>query len=338
MIDQSEEFNYFYNCEDYSILGNYWNPFFSYIQTFIPQEIHPNYITITSIISITSTYFLSSYLNNDIIFSLGIIYYMLSDGVDGVHARKTNKSSKTGEFLDHVGDVIINGLISDRILDNLSLGNDPMIKNSLMLFSSLYFTLPHFKAITEQKFIFNYFEDVPTMLILCSLINLIKPNILSFSDFLYKMLNSLTYFTLQTIISQKFINHFIFSILPLIFYMNILKSIITEKLVNQEFTLNKNSFVNSHLYVFYYFLKLCCSLFFTNKNFVFSYCFVDTFLMFFLIKSKMNNSKINYKILLIIIIFFITSQLLFSCFITIYTYYLIYIHYLRQKEIDNKIN
>tara|TARA_B100001094_G_scaffold313605_1_gene351558 strand:- start:716 stop:1258 length:543 start_codon:yes stop_codon:yes gene_type:complete len=77
----------------------------------ILKHIHPNIITISGLIL---NYFIYIYLNNqknnkltNLQFIICMFFRWLSDCMDGAIARKYNKGSKLGHYLDTLSDVII---------------------------------------------------------------------------------------------------------------------------------------------------------------------------------------------------------------------------------------
>jgi phosphatidylglycerophosphate synthase len=78
-------------------------PFYEKVQTIIPSKIHPNILTISSFFTISGLHYYKLYYN-PYYSLLGKFMYWTLDGIDGIHARKTNQCSHLGEILDHVID------------------------------------------------------------------------------------------------------------------------------------------------------------------------------------------------------------------------------------------
>lgn len=87
---------------------------FTSIQKYIPNMIHPNLLTISSILIINALY-LSNMYYDPYYFSGSLLLYFLLDNIDGIHARATGKTSKLGEYLDHCGDGFIATLIVEMM-------------------------------------------------------------------------------------------------------------------------------------------------------------------------------------------------------------------------------
>lgn len=58
-----------------------------------------------------SASYVSLKIDNYILLSLGIFIYMVCDGIDGVHARNIRRTSKLGEYLDHIFDHFISAIL-----------------------------------------------------------------------------------------------------------------------------------------------------------------------------------------------------------------------------------
>lgn len=323
--------SYKYECEDKGLFSKYWGKIFSSIQQYIPPYIHPNILTISSLLVMFATYNLGNYFKNSLIFSSGIIYYLLSDGIDGVHARKTKQTSIIGEYLDHVGDTIICGLISDQILNSLGFQDD-LIKKNIVLITSLYFTKSHFDSIKTKKIVFSWYEDVSSILLMCSIINIVKPNIFDFTEIIFNFINNCFYGIIEKIISKEFFDFIIFSSPIIIMYASILKNIIKNKINNDYLILNKNDAINSYIYVFYYLFKLVVLT--NNIKLFYLIHFIDSYLMFSLINSKIFESQIDYKIIVLMLLFLTINSIIISVITIILTYYFIYY---TSKKLNIKI-
>jgi hypothetical protein len=317
--------SYKYQYEDKTLFYGYWNKLFCSVQKYIPSNIHPNIITISGLLIMFITNFLGNFFENRFIFSFGIIYYLLSDGVDGIHARKTEQTSIIGEYLDHIGDSVVCGLVADQFLDSVGFQNDLMKKN-MVLFSSLYFTKPHFHSIKSKKMVFNYYEDSSLLLTLCSIINILRPNIFDFTQLIFNFINNYFYGIIGKLVSKNFFDFVIFSLPTIYLYLDTLKSIVKNKMNDDYLILNKNDAINSYIYVSYFLLKLFILV--CDINSFSSVHFIDSFLMFSLINSKIFGSQIDYKIIIFMILFLMTPVT--TSMMTIFlTYYLIF--YISKK-------
>lgn len=81
------------------------------------EHIHPNYITISGIISNFLIYYLLvKKINKNILIGI-IMYRYLTDILDGCVARKYKKTSKLGGYLDTINDFMLFTIISYLYLD-----------------------------------------------------------------------------------------------------------------------------------------------------------------------------------------------------------------------------
>ena len=284
---KNEYDSYKYVCDDKTYSMKYGKKFFEFIQSNIPEYIHPNMITISSLIVMLFGFTIENIFSGilgSIIFSIGMIYYMISDSVDGIHARKTKQTSIIGEYLDHVGDVVIFGLIIDQVLNSLT--DNLIIKRNLTLLTSLYFIKTHFDSIEMKKIIFD-----------CN------------SGYLNKIINI------------NIFDSVIFSYLPLGYYINILTNILKNKTNDDYLSLNKFDATNSYIFTIYYFLKMLI-VYYGNVNSFLSINLVDSYMMLCLINTKVFQVPIDYKVIILILLYYF-NPLIVSIFAVIYSYYLI---------------
>lgn len=313
-----EEYNsYKYQCEDKTFSIKYLKPFFEFIQSNIFSNIHPNVITISSVVTIFVTFLLKKIIPGffgNLLFSFGIIYYLIADSIDGIHARKINKTSVIGEYLDHIGDAVITGFIGQEILNCTF--DDFIIQKKLMVIFSLYFAKMHFDSIQQKKIIFNYYDDVIAVLFSFSIINMFKFDFTKFTEFILNNINHL-----RKIINVDIFNFMLYSVFPLSFYMNTLTNILGDKASQDHYSLNKTDAINTYIFYIYYFLKLLMIVF-CDINSLLSINLLDSYMILNLINSKIFQIPIDYKVI-ILLIFYYFSPLIVSILTVIYTYYLI---------------
>ena len=271
---KNEYDSYKYVCDDKTYSMKYGKKFFEFIQSNIPEYIHPNMITISSLIVMLFGFTIENIFSGilgSIIFSIGMIYYMISDSVDGIHARKTKQTSIIGEYLDHVGDVVIFGLIIDQVLNSLT--DNLIIKRNLTLLTSLYFIKTHFDSIEMKKIIFEPMDDVIAGISFGSILNLCKFDVQKFTSLIF---NNSGY--LNKIININIFDSVIFSYLPLGYYINILTNILKNKTNDDYLSLNKFDATNSYIFTIYYFLKMLI-VYYGNVNSFLSINLVDSYMM-----------------------------------------------------------
>ena len=163
--------NYQYKSEDNCFLTPYYFKLWSYLSNFIPRKIHPNFITLLGFVFVVFGYNLSNFFTkySNILMGLGVIGYTLCDGIDGIHARNTKQTSIIGEYLDHLVDMNVSGIVLTYGFKMFGL-NNVLNNNLLLLMSMIEFTRSHFKAIETKKIIFAGSSDVSLITTLTSLI------------------------------------------------------------------------------------------------------------------------------------------------------------------------
>lgn len=314
----NEEYNsYKYICDDKTYSVKYLNNFFNILQSKIPICIHPNIITISSLIIMSFAYIITKIfpgIIGNIIFSFSMICYLIFDSIYGIHARKTNQTSIIGEYFNHIGDVIIFGYIIDEVLNSVI--DNLIIKKNLTLLSSLYFIKTHFFSIKSKKITFEPIDDVIVAISSSSIVNMFKFNLQNITDII------LENFYLDKFILRNICNLIIFSLLPLYYYVNVLINILKNKTNEDYFSLNKTDALNSYIFSIYYFLKLLI-VYYGNINSFLSVNLIDTYMMFCLINSKIFQVPIDYKIIVLILLYYF-NPFIISIIASIYTYYLIF--------------
>ena len=123
---------YRYSGSDLSILGNWLlQPYWSYVVTFVPMTVAPNFITLVGFIVSTSataviTYY-SLFLGVEppgwvwMYAALTLFSYQTLDAIDGKHARRTGTGSPMGELFDHGCDAFFSPLCQMNICVALGL-------------------------------------------------------------------------------------------------------------------------------------------------------------------------------------------------------------------------
>lgn len=96
----------------------------------IPRWVHPNWITYGSLLTVCLSFVLSvaaphlepgRALAARLVAGVLILGYLLTDSLDGMHARRTGQTSSLGEVLDHWFDAFIMGLVSAGLILTLEL-------------------------------------------------------------------------------------------------------------------------------------------------------------------------------------------------------------------------
>ena len=156
-------------------------PFFEKIQSYIPENITPNQITITNFILLIYFYNTDLY-KNPYIFSIFIFIFVILDGVDGVHARATNQKSKLGELLDHGLDPI-RSIILLILFCKLFKINDEY-KKYLLIITIITFNVFHLVSKYTNNYAYGtkYFsiDDLNILIMLIPLLFLTKiPDMIS---------------------------------------------------------------------------------------------------------------------------------------------------------------
>ena len=141
--DKEKIAKYTYSCKDNSIVSKYLYNTWNYLETFFPDYVAPNVISIAGLLMVIyGTYLTYNFFESNPIFIglvtiICILTYMNLDSIDGIHARRTQNSSPLGEIVDHGCDsitIVFLGLVGCTVLGitkNLSIW---YVTQSLALF------------------------------------------------------------------------------------------------------------------------------------------------------------------------------------------------------------
>lgn len=102
---------------------------FNEVQKYIPDFIHPNFITFLSFVFVNLIGF---YFTKIHILAILWFLYWVCDNLDGIHARNSNQTSNLGAILDHIVD-----------------------SYSLLIILKLFFTYNKFNGLTDYLILFS---------------------------------------------------------------------------------------------------------------------------------------------------------------------------------------
>ena len=109
-----------------------WDP----LLEIIPESWSPNSLTLLSTFCCAISFFLAALFNNSTLAMLAaavlVFAYVSLDNMDGAHARRTQQSSRLGEFLDHWLDTLNNGFVVLGAC--MAVGLEPLL--TLLVFSA----------------------------------------------------------------------------------------------------------------------------------------------------------------------------------------------------------
>ena len=130
---------------------------------FLFKYIHPNIISLFSIILNFCIYKLLYSNNNNIyLFSLFLLLRWLSDLLDGAVARKYNKLSKLGHYLDTLSDIMLIIIIFNFILQ--SIFGYPFVLNMIIISLLIIYLFTKYNMLEThknlKKYNNNFFECI----------------------------------------------------------------------------------------------------------------------------------------------------------------------------------
>lgn len=168
-----------YEVIDNSIISKFLDPFWNYLQDFVPATVSPNIITVSGFLCVLYAFHLCyNYINIypkfiSMISCFLIFCYMNLDSVDGKHARKTRNSSPLGELLDHGCDSI--SVVFLILILCYILGIDkPNVQWYLVQIAQLFFLNSHINAFVNKIIKFGYFDGPVEFLIFFQILIIYK--------------------------------------------------------------------------------------------------------------------------------------------------------------------
>jgi len=153
-IENFKEWRYQSSPPD--LLSKIFLPFWKFLANLVPNFIHPNILSLSSLMcGVIPLFFLDYFVNNiDILSSsllgLSIFMAMTFDAMDGIHARNTGNSSPIGEFIDHMVDFLFAGMTILSVGTYLGI-RDPLIWNFALTVTLCHFIATHLLAIESKK-------------------------------------------------------------------------------------------------------------------------------------------------------------------------------------------
>ncbi len=136
---------YQYKSVDNTFFTKLYKPMWCFMLNFIPSFIHPNILTLCGLASVIIGYNLITTSYGNILWAISLFMYMNFDAMDGMQARRLNKSTIIGEYLDHLGDCIMNGIILDGMCYIFKI-DDYYIKTLAICTASFIFVMEHNKT------------------------------------------------------------------------------------------------------------------------------------------------------------------------------------------------
>lgn len=297
--------NYKYESIDNTFLTSQYKKIWDLIENFIPYKLHPNVITISGLFGILCGFILYQNYNFVKLMGLAVFYYLNSDGIDGIHARKTSSTSIIGEYFDHLIDMVNLGFITDSLLRQLGIC-DIFLKNLCIITACFCFIIPHFESTITNKMIFKGTSDVSTILTIIVLIFLFDirlPEILLNNNFIFMII-------ICVLLSHVYN------------YFRILINLNTDN-------------INLHcaLIIFLWYTLKFLILSFKTNIYPFAHSLTDTILLLELINYKIFKKNMGYLILFFPILFIINPLIVSSIAIN----YQIYVINMIASQLDIKI-
>ena len=283
--------NYKYESEDNTFLTFQYKKIWIFLQTFIPETIHPNILTMCGFFSILVGFIFNQNYNLNRLMGLCVFAYIIFHGINEIHAIKTSKPIVIGEYFANLIDMVSMGMITDSLVLQLGSGSGSdsdnlMIRNLAILTSSFCFLIQHYESAITNKIIFKGITDVSLILTLIMIIFL-------FGLKLPKILLNFNIFVCL-----------IFSILIYHIYQFI-------RIISLHHVIN----FRTPLIIFFWYTLKFLFLFYSNNNNAYSHTIVDTLLLLELTNYKIFKRELGYQILLIPILFWINPLIISSIII-----------------------
>ena len=135
----------------------------------------------------------------NIIWAISLFSYMNFDALDGMQARRTNKSSIIGEYFDHLGDCIMNGIVLDGMFNIFKI-DDYYIRALAICTASFIFVMEHNKTAIRGYIEFKGETDVTGLTTICIVASLLNINLnFGYTFIILFRMFVITYFIYKTI-------------------------------------------------------------------------------------------------------------------------------------------
>lgn len=123
---------YKYHTGTYTKLDHFLNPYWEWLEHFIPLNIAPNMVTLVGFVLVCLSYLIMAFYDQTFSKVLPSWVYIISglfqwayqtfDALDGKHARKTKSSSPLGQLFDHGCDSFAAGFLALCVCQSLRFG------------------------------------------------------------------------------------------------------------------------------------------------------------------------------------------------------------------------
>ena len=135
-----------------------WDPLLG----IVPRALSPNAITLISTICCGGSFLLVATGSDDpvalVVAAILVFSYMTLDNIDGAQARRTGRSSRLGEFLDHWLDSFNNGFVVLGAC--LAAGLPPLFALGVLTAASLAFLAVQLELLTTGVFRMGRVGDI----------------------------------------------------------------------------------------------------------------------------------------------------------------------------------
>lgn len=144
-----------------------WDP----LLEIVPRALSPNAITLISTICCGGSFLLVATGSDDpvalVVAAILVFFYMTLDNIDGAQARRTGRSSRLGEFLDHWLDSFNNGFVVLGAC--LAAGLPPLFALGVLTAASLAFLAVQLELQTTGVFRMGRVGDIEGNTVVCLL-------------------------------------------------------------------------------------------------------------------------------------------------------------------------
>ena len=190
---------YQYKSVDNTFFTKLYKPMWNLMLNLIPNFIHPNILTLCGLACVIVGYNLINIPYGNIIWAISLFSYMNFDALDGMQARKTNKSSIIGEYFDHLGDSIMNGLVINGMCNIFKI-DDFYIKALAICTASFIFVMEHNKTAIRGYIEFKGETDVTGLTTFCIITSIFNINLnFGYAFIILVRLCIITYFIYKVI-------------------------------------------------------------------------------------------------------------------------------------------
>jgi phosphatidylglycerophosphate synthase len=158
--------------EDHSIVNRLTSDLYQQLALAIPDSVNPNAITALGFLPVVSVYLAWLYGCYWPWLTVGaIVFDHIMDGIDGIHARNTNQTTRLGSYLDHFHDFLGIAMVTHLTVETVT--SSPIDAHNLTLLTVCGAYLTHYETALSGVMYFPQYISIGEVQLLIALLHAI---------------------------------------------------------------------------------------------------------------------------------------------------------------------